>query len=141
MGLQAVSIFSLSAKATAAVLAYRGIGFNNAHASAVGQDIKGISMRPAAIGEAFEVACLGTATCETGSAIAIGAPLIVDATGRVITGAAAAATIAAGAVAMTGTAANGPVVLTGCEMPQHLVGYALEAATAAGQFIEVKLSA
>lgn len=140
MGQQAVNIFTLPAKATAAVAPYRCISFTDAHTTSVGQDVKGISMRPAAIGEAFEVACLGTAVIESGGAISVGAPLICDAIGRVTVGVPASATITAGAVAMTGSAATGPVVLAGCEMPQHLVGYALEAATAAGQFIEVKLS-
>jgi hypothetical protein len=80
----------------------------------------------------------------------------MDATGRVITATALTAAapavgtlaIAAGAVAVTSSAANGAIitgaptapVLSGGDLPQFVVGHALEAATGAGVFIEVLLS-
>ena len=47
--------------------------------------------------------------------------------------------IAAGATPMTSTAANGATVITGGEPPQFVVGDAMQAAGAAGEFIEVLL--
>lgn len=156
MGQQAISIMDLSCVATAVVTAYRGVDFNDAQIAAAGAKIKGIAKRPAAIGDAFEVATYGTATCEAGAAFAKGAALTMDASGRVVAATALAAAapglgtlaIAAGATAVTSTAANGAIItgaptagaLSGGDLPQFIVGHALEAATAAGQFIEVLLS-
>lgn len=152
MGQAATSIFNLSAKASTAIAAYRCVTYANAQSTAIGGEVKGISMRPAAIGEMLELAVLGTAVIETGAAIAIGQALMCDASGRAVVASVltlndGSLSIAAGAVPVTSTAANGvgivvgaPGVLSGCELPQHLIGYALEASSAAGQFIEIKLS-
>lgn len=150
MGLAAVDIFTLNAVATSAIAQYRCVGFDDAQINAIGADVKGISKRPAAIGEAVELAAIGTAIIESGGAFAVGAPLMADALGRVVVGAAMSVgigtlAVGAGAVAVTSSAANGAILtgapaIAGCELPQHLVGYALTASTAAGQFIEVKLS-
>ena len=83
MGQQANSIFTLSATALGAVAAYRGVDFNGAQIAAVGAKIMGISKRGAALGELFEVATIGTATCEAGAAFAKGVALMMDAQGRV----------------------------------------------------------
>jgi hypothetical protein len=48
-------------------------------------------------------------------------------------------TIVAGATPVTSTAANGATILTGSDMPGFAIGDALQAATAAGQFIEILL--
>jgi hypothetical protein len=47
--------------------------------------------------------------------------------------------VAAGATGVTSAAANGATVLTGADTPHFPVGDAMQAATAAGQFIEVLL--
>ena len=157
MSQQAVSVLDLSCIATAIVAQYRGVDFNDAQVAAAGAKIKGISKRPAAIGEPFECVSYGTATCEAGAAIAKGAALTMDASGRVVT--ATALTIAApglgtlavasGATPVTSAVANGAGSITGAptagalsggDLPQFIVGHALEAAGAAGAFIEVLLS-
>ena len=71
----------------------------------------GASCTPAVAGERFPVDVIGTTTLEAGAAVAVGATVKSDASGRAITWAS-----------------------TGAK-----VGVALEAATAAGQFIEVLL--
>lgn len=139
MGQQARDIFNLSFPvASAVVTQYRGVDFAGVQIAAAGAKCAGIAKRGAAIGQSFEAVCLGTAVCEAGAAITVGQPLAMDATGRVVP--ATALQIAAGAVAMTSAAANGATDLTGGVPPQWVVGDALEAAAAAGAFIEVLLS-
>lgn len=152
MGAQATSLMNLNAVATTAILAYRCVTYSDAQASAVGSEVKGISIRPADIGEALELAAFGTAVIEAGAAFARGTPLVSDAQGRVIAASPVAVSVgtlavAAGATAVTSGVANGAgsitgtPALTGCELPQHLVGYALEASTGAGALVEAKLAA
>ncbi len=136
MSQQAHDIFSLSFTAPSAVAQYRGVDFAGAQIAAAGARIAGIAKRPAAIGEPFEAAVIGTATCEAGAIIAVGQALQMDAQGRVIP--ADPLTVAAGATAVTSTAANG-AILAGGDLPQFVVGHALEAASGAGAFIEVLL--
>jgi len=150
MGQQRISILDLSTVATSIVAAYRGVDFNGAQITAANAKIYGISKHAAAIGEALELGVLGTMTCEAGAAITKGAALAMDTTGRVVaattlTAAVGSLAVGTGAVAMTSTAANGAVItgaptLTGGDLPQFIVGHALEAAGAAGAFIEVLLS-
>ncbi|HSH71549.1 MAG TPA: capsid cement protein [Methylophilaceae bacterium] len=138
MSQQAISILDLSCLASAAVAQYRGVDFNDVQIAAAGAKIKGIAKRPAAIGEPFEAVTYGTATCEAGAAIAKGVAVTMDNQGRVV--AATAVAIAAGATAVTSAAANGANAITGGDLPQFIVGHALEAAAGAGAFIEVLLS-
>lgn len=154
MGQQRVSILDWSTVATTAVAPYRGVGFTGAQIAAAGAKILGISKHAAVIGEPLELAIIGSMTVESGAAFAVGAALTMDATGRVVTAGALTATasaltasVTAGAVAVTSTAANGAIVtgtaaaqvLSGGDLPVFIVGHALEAATAAGQFCEVLL--
>lgn len=152
MSAQGTSIFNLSAKAATAIAAYRCVNYNDGQVTVVGGEVKGIAARPAEIGELVDLAVLGTAPAEAGAAIAKGQALMSDALGRVIPATQlrlndGSLSIAPGATPVTSTAANGagivvgaPGVLTGCELPQHLVGYALQAAAGAGAIIEIKLS-
>lgn len=152
-----ISILDLSTVASTAVVPYRGIGFNGEQIAVANAKIMGISKHAAAIGEPLEVGTLGTMTVESGAAFAKGTALVMDATGRVIAASMITAAapglgtlaVAAGAVAVTSAVANGAgsisgapaaPVLSGGDLPQFVVGHALEAATAAGQYIEVLLS-
>lgn len=136
MSKQARPLFTLSFTAPAAVLPYRGVDFTGAQIAVQGAAPAAIARRPAAAGEPFEGTVLGTEICETGAAIAAGQLVQMDALGRVIP--ADPASIAAGATAVTSTAANGPI-LAGAYLPETVVGRALQAAAAAGDFIEVLL--
>ena len=139
MGQIARDIFTVSiAAAPSAVAQFRGVDFTGAQITVAGQKVMGISKRPAAIGQPFEAAVLGSATVEAGAAFAAGVPLAMDASGRVI--AATAMAIAAGATAVTSAAANGATDLTGGIPPQWVVGDSLEAASGAGDFVEVLLA-
>lgn len=137
MSTQARELLALSFVATAAVTAYRAVDDNGVQIATQGARCAGIAMRPAAIGDPFEAAAIGTATCEAGAPITKGQLLQLDNQGRVIP--ADAATIAAGATAVTSTAGNG-AILAGGYLPEAVIGRALEAAAAAGDFIEVFLT-
>lgn len=135
MGKQSSPLQAFTYIAAGAVAAYRGVGFDGAQATAQGQKILGIAQRAAADAEASDAVKYGSTIVETGDAIAVGDSLIMDANGRAIpvTGALA---VDAGATAMTSSAANGEVLIGG-DLPEYVFADALEAASAAGEFIEV----
>lgn len=134
---QSIDLLSLRAVSTGAIARARGVTFGGAQAGANGK-ILGIANHAAtAAGQDVTVTVSGTAVVEAGAAIAIGASLAMDATGRAVT--AAALTIAVGGVAVTSAAANGAGTMAGGDPPVWVFGDALQAATAAGQFIEVLL--
>ena len=136
MSTQARELLALSFVANAVVTAYRAVDDNGVQIATQGARCAGIAMRPASIGDSFEAAAIGTATCEAGAPITKGQLLQLDNQGRVIP--ADAATIAAGATAVTSSAANG-AILAGGYLPEAVIGRALEAAAAAGDFVEVFL--
>lgn len=111
MSQQARDLLCLSFTAISAVSQYRAVGFDGAQITTAGARIAGIAKRPAAVGEQFESAAIGTAVAEAGAAFAVGAALEVDAQGRLVTN------------------SSGVHVAT-----------ALQAASAAGQCVEVLLS-
>lgn len=133
---QHVPILSLSITATGTIARGRGVTFAGAQASAVGQKIVGIAQHDAVAGEMVAVTVCGTAICESGSALAVGNTVAVDAQGRMIVG--AIMSVNAGATQVTSTAANG-AILTGADSPIFAVGDVLQAAGAAGQFVEILL--
>lgn len=137
MSKQQIELLSLSIATTSAVTARRGVGFDGAQATVQGQKIQGIAYTDAAVGDELRLTSAGTAIVEAGAAINVGDSLIVDAQGRAIpsTG---KLEVAAGATAVTSSAANG-AILTGGDSPEYVFGDALEAAAAAGDFVEVFL--
>ncbi|MQY50168.1 DUF2190 family protein [Rhodocyclus gracilis] len=138
MSQQAISILSLPFLANGAVQEYRAVGFNGAQASAAGQKVLGIAEFSVASG-AYGRACrLGTAVAEAGGAFAVETALTVDAVGRVV--AAAPIAIAAGATAVTSAAANGATDITGGDPAQYIVGYAMQAAGASGDLVEIAMA-
>ena len=166
MSQQAKSVLSLSVITTALLTQYRGVTAAGAVVAAAGAWGMGISERPTTvIGEIGLVTAKGTAVAEAGAAITAGSPVAYDALGRVVaatTLAAAAPTItpalgtlavSTGAVAVTATVVNGAGSITGAPtatssapalsggvLPQYIVGYALQPASAAGDLIEILLS-
>ena len=132
-----ITTLSLTTRAAGAVTARRAVGFDGAQATVQGQKILGIAHTDAADGDSLALDVRGTAVVEAGAAINVGDSLIVDAQGRAIptTGNLA---VAAGATAVTSTAANGEI-LTGGDLPEFIFADALESAAAAGEFIEVLL--
>ncbi|MBS3936002.1 MAG: DUF2190 family protein [Sulfuritalea sp.] len=110
MGMQSTPVLTLTLTLTGNVGAHRLVTPAGVQAGADAVAI-GAARSAGVSGERIPVDVKGTAVVETGAAIAAGATLKADASGRVIAWATAGAK----------------------------VGFALEAATAAGQFIEVLL--
>lgn len=110
MSSQSIPLLTLTLAAASAVAVCRLITPLGAQAGADANTI-GVARTAAAIDEKFPVDVRGTASVESGAAVAAGATVKSDASGRAITWAVSGAK----------------------------VGIALEAATAAGQIIEVLL--
>ena len=106
---QMISKLDLTIKATAAVTGERFVTAAGAPAAAAGNAL-GVARSDAQIGGVFPVTYLGTAIVSAGGAVAVGAGVEADATGRAVT-------LAAG----------------------KKLGTALQAAAAAGDRIEVAL--
>jgi hypothetical protein len=111
MSAQAISLLTTALTLQAAVATSRFVTFATGAQAVADANTFGVSRAAGAIGEKIPVDQIGTAIVESGAAIAAGATLKSDATGRAITW-----------------------VTSGAK-----VAMALEAATAAGQFIEVRL--
>jgi hypothetical protein len=121
-----------------AVTAFRFVDFSGNQAATQGISCRGVSVFAAAAeGAQLTVTEKGSEIVEAGGAISAGADIITDNEGRAI--AASALAIAAGATEVTSAAANGATDLTGTTLPATLMGRALNAATGAGQFVEVLL--
>jgi hypothetical protein len=110
MSTQSISLLTLTLALTATVSAGRFVTVAGIQTGA-GLNSIGVSRSAGVSGDKIAVDALGTATVEAGAAVAAGDSLKADATGRGITWATSGAKI----------------------------GIALEAASAAGQFIEVLL--
>lgn len=121
--------------AAGAIIELRFIGFDGNMASAQGQKVRGVARYAGVAGDPISVDEIGSAVVEAGAAILAGADIITDNVGRAIT--ANAMAIAAGAVAVTSAAANGAGDITGSVPAEYRIGKALNAAGAAGQFIEI----
>lgn len=110
MSRQNIALLALTVVATTAITADRFVTPAGAQAGADANTL-GVARSAAASGERVPVDVIGTAVVESGAAVAAGATLKSDASGRAITWASSGAKVAV----------------------------ALEAASAAGQFIEVLL--
>lgn len=106
---QSIPLLTLSKIASGVIAAERFTTYAGAQAGAAA-NTQGVARSAASIGEAYPVDVIGTATVESGAAVANGAAIETDASGRAI------------------TRTSGPTVAR-----------ALQAATAAGQRIEVLL--
>lgn len=109
MSRQATPILAITRRAAGAILANRFVTHGNIQAGA-GLNTLGVARSPAATGESLTVDVLGTAVVEAGAAIADGALLESNASGQAVP-------------RSTGA----------------IIGRALAAAAAAGQFIEILL--
>ena len=139
MSQQAKSLLSLSVPTTGLLTQYRGVTYAGATVAAAGAKSIGVAERSTTvIGEIGLVTAKGTAIAEAGAAIGIGVAVTYDAVGRVV--AATQLQINAGATAVTSSAANGAGTIIGGDLPQFIVGTALQAAGAAGDLIEILLS-
>ena len=110
MSQQSISLLTLTKTLTGTVAAHRMVTHAGAQAGADANTL-GVARTAGVSGDKISVDVIGTGIVEAGAAIADGAQLETDASGRVVT-----------------WATSGPVV-----------GRALQAAGAAGEFIEVLL--
>lgn len=109
MSQQALSLLTLPVQASTGITEYRAVTYTGATAAADSPDVLGIAKRSAAAGEMVDVAVLGTAVIEAAAPIVIGQAVITDATGKATPGA------------------------------TNVIGRALQAATFAGEHIEILL--
>lgn len=137
MSQQSMSLLSLTLIASGAVTENRLVGFTGAQATVAGQKVMGTALTRAATGEALGVVTHGTAIVESGAAITVGAALVSDSQGRAVP-ASGPLSLVTGAVAVTSSAANG-AILQGAELPEFVFADALQAASGAGEWIEVLL--
>lgn len=137
MSRQATAIFTETLKATGTVTAHRTIGYDGVRASVAGQVVMGVARSDGVADDLIPVDVYGTAVIESGGVLAVGDDLVTDTVGRAVKGA-GTIVVGAGGTAVTSTAANG-AILTGSLMPQHVFARALQAASGAGEFIEVLL--
>lgn len=84
MSRQNLAILSLTVTAVGALTAHRFVGHTGSQAASAGNAL-GVARSDAAIGEDVTVDVLGTGLVEAGAAIAAGAAVQVDASGRAIT--------------------------------------------------------
>ncbi|MEI7606672.1 MAG: capsid cement protein [Rhodospirillaceae bacterium] len=136
--MQCRTILDLSFLASGAVTTARCVGFSGAQANTQGQKVAGVARFNAVSGDMFPATASGTAIVEAGAAVSIGQSLICDNQGRAIP-ATGSLTVKTGAVAVTSSAANGATILSGADLPEYVFGDALEAASVAGDKIEVLL--
>lgn len=117
---------------------HRAVTADGAQVSVAGGTFIGLSQKDGAVGSfAVAVVISGTAIAEAAVAFAKNTLLISDNQGRLTP--APAMSIAAGGVAVTSAVANGANALAGGATPQYVGCIALEAALAAGDFVEVKV--
>ena len=136
MSKQKISLMALSLTAIGAIAIHRLVTHAGAQATTQGEKVLGAATTDAADGASVAVDCIGTGVVETGAAVAVGDSLIVDAQGRAIPATGNLA-VAAGATPVTSSAANGEV-LEGADLPEFVFADALQVASAAGKFVEVK---
>ncbi|OQX12814.1 MAG: hypothetical protein BWK73_13950 [Thiothrix lacustris] len=110
MSQQALALLTLPVPAAVAITEYRAVTYLGAIAAADSPDVLGIAKRSGGAGEMVDVAVLGTAVIEAAAPIAVGQAVISDATGK----------------ATPGTT--------------NVIGRALQAATFAGELIEILLT-
>lgn len=109
MSQQAITLLALPITAAVALPEYRAVTYVGELAGADAADVIGITKRAAPVGALVDVAVLGTAVIEAAAPIASGQALISDASGK----------------ATPGTT--------------NVIGRALQAATFAGELIEILL--
>lgn len=136
MSRQSVSLLAIAITAAAAIAAHRAVGYDNETCGTAGEKVKGVANAAIASGDQGALDVIGTTIIETGDAIAEGDDLATDAQGRAIP--ASALAVAAGATGVTSSAANG-AIFTGGSLPQHVFASALQGASGAGAFIEIRL--
>ena len=128
--------------AAADVARHRLVGADGNYCGAGAQPL-GCTEEKALNGDALPVIIGGIVIVETGGAITLGAGDMVavksDAQGRVVLATALSVSVPVGGTAVTSTGAQPNLTEAGGVLPEIVVGYALDAAAGAGEFVRVKL--
>lgn len=140
MALLREAIWTGTIIATEALTRRRAVGYDGKKAG-VGAKAAGVAVYDADNGRECTLDKKGKTIMEAGAAVTVGAALTTDANGKAIPATTLAATVDSGATPVTSSAANGAIVtLAGSIPPQHIIGWAVSAASADGDFIEVDLA-
>lgn len=110
---QKIALLTLTVMAAGTVAPHRFVGFAGTQLTAIGAQALGVSTFEAVANDDLAVDVIGTTVVESGGLIAVGDALVSDAQGRAI---------------------EDPAVGT-----EVVLAYALDGASAAGEFIEVLL--
>ncbi len=127
-----------SIQAAADLVKHRFIGFDG-NLCGANAKARGVSAADTKSGQMCPINISGEVLVESGGAITAGAALASDASGKAVAATAFSVTVPAGATAVTSTAAQPDLVEAGGYLPQALNGYAVDAASGAGEFIRVRL--
>jgi hypothetical protein len=135
-------IFAIPIKSAGVIVANRFVGFDGNQATVQGQACLGVAeygVDAAHVGLMVPCARLGSKQVEAGGVLAAGNPVITDSQGRAIAATGPLA-IAAGATAVTSSAANG-AILTGSTPPESVLGQVApgSSSSGAGQYVEILL--
>ena len=135
MGEQCVPLNRTHFTASGDVSRYRFIGFDGAHCGA-GAKANCVSVFDASDTTPGTGTDFGSAVVEAGGVVAVGDPIASDANGKAVKAADLSVTLTAGDDTVD---ADGAHTFAGGVLPVTINGYAREAASGAGVFIEVKL--
>ena len=90
-------------------------------------------------GEQMNVVPYGIMLVETAGTFSLGAALVSDASGKALAATTFSATVPSGSTPVLSSGAQPAMTLAGSVLPQAINGYAMEACTASGQKIQVRL--
>lgn len=131
---------TLSIEAAADLVAKRFIGFDGNYCGA-GKKAAGVSESDTDDGDQIPVIASGVALVETGGTFDVGDPITSDADGKAVEASTFSITVPSGSTPVTSDAAQPDLTLAGGVLPQAINGYAMEASTASGQFVQVLIGA
>lgn len=132
-------ILTTSLKAAATVVRNRFAGFDGNYCGA-GERPLGVFADDTPSGEYAPVDVVGITLVISGGAITAGAPVASDADGYAVAAAAASVAVPAGSTPVTSDGAQPTLEVSGGYLPEAVAGYALDAATDAGEIIRVRLA-
>lgn len=127
-----------SIQAMADLPRHRFIGFDG-YLCAADAKARGVSAVDTKIGQMCPINISGEVLVESGGAITAGAAVASNAIGQAVAATAFSVTVPAGATTVSSDAAQPDLVEAGGYLPQAVNGYAIDAASGAGELIRVRL--
>jgi hypothetical protein len=130
---------TITQDATANITKHRFVGFTGQHAGANAKALGASLTYDTPNGSALAVAISGIVILEAGGEITAGAAVTSDANGKAVAVAAVTVTVPVGGTEVTSDGAQPTLVVAGGRLPVAINGYALEASSGDGKFIQVRL--